>query len=222
MRSHQQARCWRWSQILFQRFFRLWWFRYAAPIRLKYVKWSKKMSPIIEMAIYIFILLIFPCRILWLSFDWIWIISETEGMITNYNMTVWHFGPCVTFWPCLCDISGQNVTQAGPKCHTSRAKMSHKGQNVTQSCYNCRIKTGSGGVCCHNALGLVRTVRQIPPATPSGFDFLFRTRPRALWQQTPPEPVLILQLKNVILGFISPLSFDYHKILHRVLQSSLC
>ena len=30
---------------------------------------------------------------------------------------------------------GQNVTQAGPKCHTSRAKMSHKGQNVTQSCY---------------------------------------------------------------------------------------
>ena len=42
MRSHQQARCWRWSQILFQRFFRLWWFRYAAPIRLKYVKWSKK------------------------------------------------------------------------------------------------------------------------------------------------------------------------------------
>ena len=28
---------------------------------------------------------------------------------------------------------------------------------------------------------------------PSGFDFLFRTRPRALWQQTPPEPVLILQ-----------------------------
>ena len=40
-----------------------------------------------------------------------------------------------------------------------------------------------------NALGLVRTVRQIPRATPSGFDFLFRTRPRALWQQTPPEPV---------------------------------
>ena len=31
---------------------------------------------------------------------------------------------------------GQNVTQAGPKCHTSKAKMSHKGQNVTQSCYN--------------------------------------------------------------------------------------
>ena len=27
--------------------------------------------------------------------------------------------------------------------------------------------------------------------TPSGFDFLFRTRLRALGQQTPPEPVLI-------------------------------
>ena len=26
---------------------------------------------------------------------------------------------------------------------------------------------------------------------PSGLDFLFRTHPRALWQQTPPEPVLI-------------------------------
>ena len=36
---------------------------------------------------------------------------------------------------------GQNVTQAGPKCHTSRAKMSHKGQNVTQSCYNDVIMT---------------------------------------------------------------------------------
>ena len=35
---------------------------------------------------------------------------------------------------------------------------------------------------------------QCTRATPSGFDFLFRTRPRALWQQTPPEPVLILQL----------------------------
>ena len=67
------------------------------------------------------------------------------------------------------------------------------------------IKTGSGGVCCHNALGLVRTVRQIPPATPSGFDFLFRTRPRALWQQTPPEPVLILQSINV--SYKTP-SFD--------------
>ena len=40
---------------------------------------------------------------------------------------------------------GQNVTQAGPKCHTSRAKMSHKGQNVTQPCYNdglCIIRSG--------------------------------------------------------------------------------
>ena len=63
------------------------------------------------------------------------------------------------------------------------------------SCYNYDLDR-SVGVCCHNAFGLVRTVRQIPPATPSGFDFLFRTRPRALWQQTPPEPVLILQTSH--------------------------
>ena len=32
----------------------------------------------------------------------------------NYNMTVWHFGPCVTFWPCLCDISARLVWHFGP------------------------------------------------------------------------------------------------------------
>ena len=47
----------------------------------------------------------------------------------------------------------------------------------------------------------VWTVRQIPPATPSGFDFLFRTRPRALWQQTPPEPVLILHYNTPMWHF---------------------
>ena len=31
-----------------------------------------------------------------------------------YNMTVWHFGPCVTFWPCLCDISARFVWHFGP------------------------------------------------------------------------------------------------------------
>ena len=34
--------------------------------------------------------------------------------IVNYNMTVWHFGPCVTFWPCLCDISARLVWHFGP------------------------------------------------------------------------------------------------------------
>ena len=65
-----------------------------------------------------------------------------------------------------------------------------QGVKLKMSCYNCD-EDRSVGVCCPNALGLVRTVRQIPRATPSGFDFLFRTRPRALGQQTPPEPVLI-------------------------------
>ena len=68
------------------------------------------------------------------------------------------------------------------------------GEIIKMPCYNYDYDQ-SVGVCCHNALGLVGTVRQIPPATPSGFDVLFRTRPRALWQQTPPEPVLILQWK---------------------------
>ena len=55
------------------------------------------------------------------------------------------------------------------------------------SCYN-RDLDRSVGVCFSNALGLVRTVRQISRATPSGFDFLFRTRPRALGKQPPPPP----------------------------------
>ena len=42
--------------------------------------------------------------------------SNLEGWynIPNYNMTVWHFGPCVTFWPCLCDISARLVWHFGP------------------------------------------------------------------------------------------------------------
>ena len=32
--------------------------------------------------------------------------------------------------------------------------------------------------------------------TLSGFGFLFRTHPHALWQQPPPEPVLIPYVKN--------------------------
>ena len=35
-------------------------------------------------------------------------------IIQYYNMTVWHFGPCVTFWPCLCDISDRLVWHFGP------------------------------------------------------------------------------------------------------------
>ena len=36
------------------------------------------------------------------------------GIIIYYNMTVWHFGPCVTFWTCLCDISARLVWHFGP------------------------------------------------------------------------------------------------------------
>ena len=43
--------------------------------------------------------------------------------------------------------------------------------------------------------------------TASGFDILFRTRPRALWQQTPLKPVLIPQelFCNIYLDDISVL-----------------
>ena len=39
--------------------------------------------------------------------------------------------------------------------------------------------------------------------TPSGFDFLFRTRPRALGQQTPPEPVLIPYSIKMLVKFLT-------------------
>ena len=38
----------------------------------------------------------------------------TKGFIVNYNMTMWHFGPCVTFWPWSCDISARLVWHFGP------------------------------------------------------------------------------------------------------------
>ena len=44
---------------------------------------------------------------------WCFLWSASELMI-DYNMTVWHCGPCVTFWPCLCDISARLVWQFGP------------------------------------------------------------------------------------------------------------
>ena len=56
-------------------------------------------------------------RIRWL-WDWFGTISfamEVAANVTrDYNMTVWHFGPCVTFWPCLCEISARLVWHFGP------------------------------------------------------------------------------------------------------------
>ena len=43
--------------------------------------------------------------------------------------------------------------------------------------------------------------------TPSGFDFLFRTRPRAFGQQTPAESVLIPWIKHVITRCASSVNF---------------
>ena len=49
----------------------------------------------------------------------------------------------------------------------------------------CRIKTGSGGVCCHNARGRVRNRKSNPDGVAGGIWRTVRTNPSALWQQTP-------------------------------------
>ena len=47
-----------------------------------------------------------PLLLTWFNFN--------PSMDKYYNMTMWHFGPCVTFWPCLCDISARLVWHFGP------------------------------------------------------------------------------------------------------------
>ena len=57
----------------------------------------------------------------------------------------------------------------------------------TQLCFVCRIKTGSGGVCCHNAWGRVRNRKSNPDGVAGGIWRTVRTSPSALWQQTPTD-----------------------------------
>ena len=58
------------------------------------------------------------------------------------------------------------------------------GCEITYPCYSCRIKTGSGGVCCHNARGRVRNRKSNPDGVAGGIWRTVRTSPSALWQQT--------------------------------------
>ena len=51
----------------------------------------------------------------------------------------------------------------------------------------CRIKTGSGGVCCHNARGRVRNRKSNPDGEAGGIWRTVRTSQSALWQQTPTD-----------------------------------
>ena len=51
----------------------------------------------------------------------------------------------------------------------------------------CRIKTGSGGICCHNARGRVRNRKSNPDGVAGGIWRTVRTSPSALWQQTPTD-----------------------------------
>ena len=53
------------------------------------------------------------------------------------------------------------------------------------------IKTDLSGFVVQMHSGLCGQYVKSLGLTPSGFDFLFHTRPRAFGQQTPPEPVLI-------------------------------
>ena len=53
------------------------------------------------------------------------------------------------------------------------------------------IKTDLSGFVVTMHSGLCKQyIKSLGPSS-SGFDFLFRMRPHALWQQTPPEQVLI-------------------------------
>ena len=48
-----------------------------------------------------------------------------------------------------------------------------------------------------NYSGLCEQYMQSPDLTPSGLNFLFRTRPRTLWQQDPPESVFIPEITQL-------------------------
>ena len=61
----------------------------------------------------------------------------------------------------------------------------HFTRHVTTYPYqDCRIKTGSGGVCCHNARGRMRNRKSNPDGLAGGIWRTVRTSPSALWQQT--------------------------------------
>ena len=53
------------------------------------------------------------------------------------------------------------------------------------------IKTNLSGFVVTMHSGFCEQYAKSLGLTPSGFDFLFRMRPHAVCQQTPPEPVLI-------------------------------
>ena len=68
-----------------------------------------------------------------------------------------------------------------------RAKHNSSDQVYLLTEINCRIKTGSGGVCCHNARGRVRNRKSNPDGVAGGIWRTVRTSPSALWQQTPTD-----------------------------------
>ena len=97
--------------------------------------------------------------------------------------------PAITH--CIChvfllpsDIRSQSVSNNdfdldNPECSGFKTKMIKK--------MACRINTGSGGVCCHNARGRVRNRKSNPDGVAGGIWRTVRTSPSALWQQTPTD-----------------------------------
>ena len=90
------------------------------------------------------------------------------------------------------NASRDESVEAGDKSVEAGDESIEAGEKTPQSCYNLYYNMtvwilAGNYISFTIAAGLIR----LHMLTLSGFDFLFRTRPRALWQQTPPEPVLI-------------------------------
>ena len=124
---------------------------------------------------------------------------------------IWKTSSCVNLWDCnLIWKTWVFLHQYGSSSHcidTERSQLGHElqwtckitqhygdvimgsigSQTTSLTIAYCRIKTGSGGVCCHNARGRVRNRKSNPDGVAGGIWRTVRTSPSALWQQTPTD-----------------------------------
>ena len=104
-----------------------------------------------------------------------------------------YFNKCLSLdpfplWTCIC-VSAHTLISS-----SNKFKGTPEGSNFSIQAFDCllsyvvcRIKTGSGGVCCHNARGRVRNRKSNPDGVAGGIWRTVRTSPSALWQQTPTD-----------------------------------
>ena len=97
-----------------------------------------------------------------------------EKCSNNFKNVIFEHMLRITFMNTSCKITSHYFSQYWPR------RMSPYG-------VPCRIKTGSGGVCCHNARGRVRNRKSNPDGVAGGIWRTVRTSPSALWQQTPTD-----------------------------------